>query len=68
MGNFEELEKKYGLLYSYKDVSLAIPHLTQLIENDRLSEWKKKKETLLKEKIDVTSFMIKFFEEKLTLI
>lgn len=65
MGNFEELEKKYGLLYAYKDVSLGMLHITQLIENGKLAEWKQKRERLLKEKIDVTSFMIEFFEERL---
>jgi len=65
MGNFEELEKKYGLLYSFKEASSAIPNMAQLIENDKLREWKQKKEKLLKDKIDVTSFMIEFFEEKL---
>ncbi|KYC45398.1 MAG: hypothetical protein APG12_01154 [Candidatus Methanofastidiosum methylothiophilum] len=66
MGNFEELEKKYGLIYSFKDAASAIPYLAQLIENDKISEWKKKRERLLKDKIDVTSFMIDFFEKRLT--
>lgn len=65
MGNFEELEKKYGLLYSFKEASSAIPHISQLIENDKLSEWEHKREKLLKEKIDVTSFMIEFFEKNI---
>jgi len=65
MGNFEELEKKYGLLYSFKETRSAIIHISQLIENGKLLEWKKKREKLLKDKIDVTSFMIDFFEQKL---
>jgi len=65
MGNFEELEKKYGLLYSFKEASSAIPHISQLIENNKLLEWKNKREKLLKEKIDVTSFMIEFFEKNI---
>lgn len=64
MGNFEELEKKYGLLYSFKDASSAMPHLIKSIEEGSLLEWKGKREKLLKDKIDVTSFMIDFFEEK----
>ena len=65
MGNFEELEKKYGMLFSFKEANSAIPHITQLIENGKLSEWKKKREKLLKDKIDVTSFMVEFFEKNI---
>ena len=65
MGNFEELEKKYGLLYCFKDYSSAMPLLAETVETDKLKEWQQKREKLLKEKIDVTSFMINFFEEKI---
>lgn len=61
MGNFEELEKKYGLLYSFKDAEPALMQIREILENDIHSEWKKKRDALIKDKIDVTSFIINFF-------
>lgn len=66
MGNFEELEKRYDLLYSFKETKAAIGRVMELIEDPKLSEWKNKREKLLKDKIDVTSFMIDFFEKRIS--
>lgn len=65
MGNFEELEKKYGLLHCFKETSSAMSLLAELIKNDKVSEWRQEREKLLNDKIDVTSFMIEFFEDKI---
>ena len=63
MGNFNEIEKKYGLIFNYDDPDKAIDKAVELVQKPNLEEeWKKKREKLLKEKIDVTSFMVWFFE------
>lgn len=64
MGNFDELEQKYGLVYSYKDPKIALEKALDLLSNDNLkNEWKTKRMQMLSEKTDVTRFMIKFIEE-----
>ena len=63
MGNFIELEE-YGLLFSYKTLQESFDKIQVILESDSNKEWKEKKQKLLKEKIDVTSFMIKFFEKE----
>ena len=63
MGNFEELEKKYGLVYSYRDAGMALEKASELLEDNKIKEkWKKEKEKVLEEKIDVTKFMTEFIE------
>jgi predicted glycosyltransferase len=61
MGNFVELEEKYGLMFSYKDSQVALEKATVLIKNPNIKdEWNEKRNQLLNEKIDVTSFMVDF--------
>ena len=63
MGNFEELEKRYRLVYSFQDPTLALEKALELLNDNNIKEkWQKKREKLLKEKIDVTKFMINFIE------
>ena len=63
MGNFEELENKYDIVYSFQDPNKAIEKTLELIEDKNLKkEWKRKREKLLKDKIDVTKFMTEFIE------
>ncbi len=63
MGNFIELEKKYGLIYNYRDPEMAIKKALELVMEDGLKEeWRKKREKLLKDKIDITAFMVWFIE------
>jgi predicted glycosyltransferase len=63
MGNFIELEQKYGLIFNYSDPNKAIDKAIELIQKPDLKEgWQKKREKLLKDKIDVTSFMVWFVE------
>ena len=63
MGNFEELENRYGLVYSFQDSNLALEKALELLDNNKIKEqWKKKREKLLSEKIDVTKFMTEFIE------
>lgn len=59
MGNFIELERKYNLIYNYFDEDFALSKAVELIQNPYLKqEWKQKKINLLKEKIDLTTFLI----------
>jgi predicted glycosyltransferase len=63
MGNFIELEKKYGLIYNYRDPEMATKKALELVkENNLKKEWREKREKLLKDKIDLTAFMVWFIE------
>ena len=60
-GNFLELRDKYGLLYFYPRQDQALEKAITILENPRSkAEWKKKKEKLLSEKVDVASWMTDF--------
>lgn len=60
-GNFIELEKKYGLMYSFKYPNMALKKAIELLGDDKLkNKWLKKSRKLIEEKIDVTEFMEKF--------
>ncbi len=64
MGNFIELEKKYDLLYSFRNFSEALNKLKSVVEVKNIKkEWQKKREKMLKEKIDVTKWMINLIEK-----
>ena len=59
MSNFFELEQKYGLIFNYSNPNKATEKAVELIQKQNLKEeWQKKREKLLKEKIDVTAFMV----------
>lgn len=63
MGNFIELEQKYGLMFNYNDSDIAIKKAVELIQKpDLKNEWKQKRKVLLENKIDVTAFMVRFVE------
>lgn len=63
MGNFIELEQKYGLMFNYNNSDKAVNKAVELIQQSNLKEeWQKKREKLLKDKIDVTAFMVWFVE------
>lgn len=63
MGNFVELEQKYGLIFNYDEPDKAIKKAVELARKPGLKEeWRKKRKTLLKDKIDATAFMIWFVE------
>jgi len=62
-GNFRELRDKYGLLYFYPDQNQALEKAIEILENDRSKrEWQKKRKKLLKDKIDVTAWIVDFIE------
>ncbi|HII92061.1 MAG TPA: DUF354 domain-containing protein [Methanosarcina sp.] len=59
MGNFSELEDKYGLIFSYEDSDEALKKAIKLLHDSTLKDdWILKKDVLLNEKIDVTKFMV----------
>lgn len=60
-----ELENKYGLCYSYTPAQFEdfYAHAAKMLkQNDLKTEWKKKCERFLNDKIDVTAFFVWFIE------
>jgi len=63
MGNFIELEERFGLIRCFKEADKAIQKALELLQQSDLKrQWDKKCERLLQEKIDVTKFMVDFIE------
>jgi predicted glycosyltransferase len=63
MGNFVELEKKYGLVYSFRDPAGAMRKAVELARQADLKEkWAAKRQRLLTDKQDITGFMVDFLE------
>jgi len=63
LGYLVDQEKKYGLGFRTDNLELAFETAFQWIKRDDLkTEWSKKREKLLKEKIDVSAFLIWFIE------
>lgn len=63
MSNFIELEHKYKLIFNYRNPNDAIEKAIDLIKNsDIKKKWKVKKDKLLSDKIDITSFMVWYIE------
>lgn len=63
MLNFVELEEKYGLIFNYKNPETALEKAIELVQNPDLKyTWKQKRNNMLNDKIDVTSFMVWFIE------
>jgi uncharacterized protein len=67
-GFTDDLEYNYNMLYSFSDPEngqeTAINKAIELLSNENTKElWQRKREKLLSEKIDVTSFMVEFIEK-----
>lgn len=63
LGNFTELEKKYGLVYCVERLDDVLPRALELIQDPELKqEWAVKRQKMLSEKIDVTRFMADLIE------
>ena len=59
-----ELENKYGLIFNFRKTSAAIDKAIELLQTEGLKkEWLRKRLDVLKDKIDICSFMKWFFEE-----
>lgn len=64
MGNFIELNETYGLLFNYNNSDKALNKAIELVQSPSVkNDWGKKGEQLLKDKFDVTSFIVKFVEK-----
>jgi predicted glycosyltransferase len=57
MSKFVELEEKYGLLFSIADEDPLVERADRLGRADR-AEWRRKRDALIADKIDVTGFML----------
>jgi len=63
MGNFLELEHKYGLIFNFKDGKKAMEMAVNLIKNNSLKDtWKGKRARIFQKKIDISAFMVRFIE------
>lgn len=60
------LEKDYGLIYNFteneSDQIKAIEKAIELLKSDVKDEWKKRRDRMLADKIDVTAFLVWFVE------
>jgi predicted glycosyltransferase len=64
LGYLAELEIHYHLLHSYSDGEAAITKALEILKNrNSKADWYRKREYLLEDKIDVTSFMVWFVEK-----
>ncbi len=63
-GYLDDQERRYGLGFSIDTPRGALEKAQDLLKTPTLKEtWRKKRKRLLKEKIDVTSFMVWFYEK-----
>jgi len=68
LGYLDEQEEKYGLVYNFSNPKTAqkdvLTKAIELLEDENLkNKWRRKKENMLNEKIDVTKFMTEFIED-----
>lgn len=62
-GNFEDLHTNYNLIYTFSDDRQALKKAIDLLEDpDSKKKWAQRKDNMLRDKIDVTAFMIDFIE------
>ncbi|MDD1698444.1 MAG: DUF354 domain-containing protein [Methanoregula sp.] len=63
MGNFIDLEKKYELMYSFSDSARALPKALEILRDPESKRiWAEKRDELMRDKIDLTSYMVWFVE------
>jgi len=66
LGYLDEQEEKYGLIFNFGEAELAIRKSVELLaERDIRQRWAVKRQRMMADKIDVTNFMIDFFENYL---
>jgi predicted glycosyltransferase len=65
MGNFIELMDKYEIVFSYKSPGEALKKALEILKTDQYKTiWREKKKKIFEDKIDVTAYMINFFEKE----
>jgi predicted glycosyltransferase len=63
LGYLNELEDVYSLMYSFKNFEDAKVKIEQMLNNPSLKlDWKHKRKNLLEHKVDITQWMIDYFE------
>jgi len=63
VGYCTELERKYGLMFNYRNSNGVLEKALELINKPNLDEeWAIRRQRMLAEKIDVTAFMVWFVE------
>ncbi len=63
-GYTNEQESKYDLVYNFSDQEKAMKKALELIKDKNIKkEWKEKRDRMLKDKMDVTSFIIRIVEK-----
>ncbi|MBO8161747.1 MAG: DUF354 domain-containing protein [Thermosipho sp. (in: Bacteria)] len=62
MGNFIELEKKYGLVFNYTTEPGTLKKAIEILEDYDQRRWRERRKRLIREKIDVTKFMVWFIK------
>lgn len=63
-GYLNELEQKYGLVHNIIERDAALKKAIEILENEKIrEEWNFKRETMLREKIDVVSFIVDTIEK-----
>jgi len=64
-GYTNEQEKKYGLVYNFSNQEDAMKKAIDLLRRKNLKkDWQKKREYMLKDKVDVTDWIIKFINKE----
>lgn len=58
MGNFRELEERYGLIRSIADETEVIRQAVQFARSPPTTAWRRRRERLLADTIDVASFIV----------
>jgi len=60
---YNEDQENYGLVFNYRNSSGVLEKAFELLNiSDIKAEWKKRRERMLQDKIDVTAFMVWFIE------
>jgi hypothetical protein len=63
MGNFTELEEKYELMYCFSNSGQALRKAVEILDNEQAKqEWGLKKDQLIRDKIDVTGFILSYMD------
>ena len=64
MANFIELENKYDLIYSFNDYEKALDKAIYLLQkSDLKEEWVQKRNVMLSDKVDVSSFIVDYIDK-----
>ena len=62
-GNFDDLQNNYDLIFTFSDDHKALEKAIDILEDpNSKKEWEKRRDRMIKEKIDVTAFITDFIE------